>query len=163
MQRAREEMAAASEAFESALGRQHPTMATVLCNRGMLELSAGESQRALDLAARGVELDGTPGNGLLICLNVVALSHAALGEVEEAIAVFERGLGVAEHTLGADHPLAATLLTNLAHVQVEHDLDAAEKAARRSIAILEATHGPDHAHIATPSFTLGRVLARRGR
>jgi tetratricopeptide (TPR) repeat protein len=55
------------------------------------------------------------------------------------------------------------MLTNLAHVQVEHDPAAAERAARRSIAILETTHGPEHPHIRTPLFTLGRVLARRGR
>jgi tetratricopeptide (TPR) repeat protein/tRNA A-37 threonylcarbamoyl transferase component Bud32 len=163
MERGREEMAAASEAFERAVGAKHPKMAAVLCNRAMLELAAGEAERARDLAVRGAELDGTPGNGLVNCLNVVGLSHAALGEVQEAIAVFERGLGIAERALGADHPLAATMLTNLAHVQAEHDVAAAEEAARRSIAILEATHGPEHAHISNPLFTLGRVLARRGR
>jgi tetratricopeptide (TPR) repeat protein len=72
-------------------------------------------------------------------------------------------VGIAESSLGAEHPLAATMLTNLAHVQVEHDLEAAEAAARRSIAILQATRGPQHAHLGVPLFTLGRVLARRGR
>jgi tetratricopeptide (TPR) repeat protein len=161
--RAREELAAASDAFEQAIGSKHPKMAIVLCNRGMLELSAGQPQRARELAGRGLELDSTPGNTLLNCLVVVGLSHDALGEAPEAIAVFERGLRIAESSLGAEHPLTATMLTNLAHVQVEHDLDAAEAAARRSIAILEATLGPQHAHLGPPLSTLGGVLARRGR
>ena len=64
------------------------------------------------------------------------------GHYDEAIPYAERALAFQENTLGAEHPLTATALNNLAELyRIKGDYDKAEPLCSRALAICVATGG----------------------
>ena len=71
------------------------------------------------------------------------------GQFNEARAVRERALAIAEATYGPGHPEVAIRVNNLGMVlQDLGELAAARAAYERSLAIAEATYGPSHPEVA---------------
>lgn len=98
--------------------------------------------RALTLAESAPEPDRAVLAGLFH--NLGGLEHAR-GRAEPGIVWAERGLGLREEIVGANHPDTAADLGALgALYQLAGRLAEAGAAYRRALAVFEAAYGPDH-------------------
>ena len=80
------------------------------------------------------------------------------------ISTARASVGVAEKTLGVDHPATAMLLRNLALSYEEAGLhNRAETTAKRSLAILEAAFGPSDVSLTPVLNVLTETYAAQGR
>ena len=89
---------------------------------------------------------------------------AAQGQLNEAETLHDRVLGIYLRTLGPDHALTATGLSNLGNVRyLQGKLPEAETAHRQALGIREKVLGPNHPDTATSLNNLANVLFEQGK
>jgi tetratricopeptide (TPR) repeat protein len=89
--------------------------------------------------------------------------YAVLADYSQARPILERALAMRESVLGAEHPLTAATIHNLAHLHHDlGDLERAQTLYERSLAIKEKVLGQDHPETATNLDNLALVLKDRG-
>jgi tetratricopeptide (TPR) repeat protein len=89
--------------------------------------------------------------------------HEARGDLDAALADYERAQALKDAALPEDHPERATTLLNLGAIEGKRGrLDVARAYLERSLAILERAHGPEHPDVAGPLTNLGNVARAEG-
>ena len=83
---------------------------------------------------------------------------------DEARAMTERSLRIAEHAYGADHPRVAMGLLNLGSLQIEQgDFAGALASYRRSVPMIEAKLGKDHLYLSYSQRGIASCLVKLHR
>ena len=86
------------------------------------------------------------------------------GRYAEAAKVAKEALGVAEKTVGPDHPAFGVSLNNLAELyRAQGKYAQAEPLYKRALAIVEKTLGPNHPDVATVSENMAKFYKETGR
>jgi CHAT domain-containing protein/tetratricopeptide (TPR) repeat protein len=158
---------------EKVLGPDHPDVATVLYNFGMLYEEAGRFAEAeplykRSLAIREKALGPDHPDHFLVAqsLNNLAELYERLGRYTEAEPLNQRALAIFEKTLGPDNFEVADSLNNLAALYDQQGRYAeAEPLFKRSLAIREKALGPDHrnVNIAQSLNNLASLYVHQGR
>jgi tetratricopeptide (TPR) repeat protein/predicted Ser/Thr protein kinase len=158
----------ARSTYESALGADHPDVATVYNLLGILSLVRGQYDQAIDFHHRALTIRE---NALGPMHPTVGGSQSNLGNVyytqekyEKAVEAYRVALEIAEHVYGPDHPDVGTGLNNLGNaLDLMKDREGALEAYARSLAIREKAFGADHPMVAQTLHNIGivqRVLER---
>ena len=127
--------------YETALGPEHPYVATGLNKLALLYPTPGKYAEAEPLYQRSLAIRekalGPEHPDVAQSLNNLALLYKAQGKHAEAEPLDQRALGIYEKALGPEHPDVATSLNNLAglyHAQGKHaeakDMEERAKAIR---------------------------------
>lgn len=96
-------------------------------------------------------------------LNGQVIQLYRAGRYDEAVPLAERALAISEKTLGAEHPVIATLLNNLALLyKAKGDLGRAESLYQRALAIEEKALGAEHPNVATSLNNLATLYKFKG-
>jgi tetratricopeptide (TPR) repeat protein len=92
--------------------------------------------------------------------NTLAAIYRGQGKLNKARELFERSVSIGEATqLGADATVWASSLNNLAEIAcVQGDFPLAESYARRALAILEKSVGPDHPNVGVALNNLAQAV-----
>jgi tetratricopeptide (TPR) repeat protein len=97
-------------------------------------------------------------------LSGLATAYHFTGEIEKAIAAFERALQIRERVFGASSPVLITTLNNYAELLVAQDRVAQGLAlAERAQTITNATVGKTHPYYVVVSATRGEALLAAGK
>jgi serine/threonine-protein kinase len=87
-----------------------------------------------------------------------------MGAYAEAVARYDRALGVLERALGPEHHQVATTLVNLGMaLHAQGDVRRPTPLFERAVAIQTRTMGPDHPNVAFALVGLGRAEVALGR
>lgn len=175
-----------------ALGPDHPDTATTLSNLGRVldsqgkfgtgaalaattapagaAAAAGRTQAGSTRPARSVSgppaTSGAPAASTDNPQRLVAEAEAlaAQGQLNEAETLHDRVLAIYQRTLGPEHALTATGLSNLGNVRyLQGKFAEAEAAHRQALAVREKVLGPDHPDTATSLSNLANVLFEQGK
>lgn len=104
------------------------------------------------------EADGAPTAAFLLD-RLGSYRQGALGAYQEARHLLERALELREKFCGAEHPVTADSLNNLAGLLgVLREFAAARPLLERALAIREKALGPDHPDVASHLNNLGSLL-----
>jgi tetratricopeptide (TPR) repeat protein/transcriptional regulator with XRE-family HTH domain len=96
-------------------------------------------------------------------MNRIGAYLRSRGDFDRAKRAYERALSIRESVLGADHPVAADSLSDLAGLLRERgELAAARPLHERALAIRERTLGPDHVETSNSLNNLGFLLRDQG-
>jgi len=153
--------------LEKALGPNNPDSATTLSNLGRVLDSQGKfgAGSALVEGSKPVAPTAAPpaaDNPQLLVARAEAL--ISQGEYDQAETLHDRVLSIYERTLGLEHPLTATGLSNLGNVRyLQGKFSDAETAHRRALGIREKVLGPNHPDTATSLNNLANVLFEQGK
>ena len=101
---------------ERLFGPSDPLVAVLLQNMGSLLTAQDRYDEAEPFLQRSLKLldtDKADRQTLAIALNNLALIEHKLGRVDEALMLYERGLGEMERQVGRDHKLLIPILKNL--------------------------------------------------
>jgi len=140
--------------LEKTLGKQHQDSATTLSNLG----------RVLDLQGKFSETAGAEGGEDVKQLSVRAQDMINRGQYKEAETLHFRVVTIHEKTLGKEHPVTATSLSNLGNVlYLQGKFKEAEAVHRRVLAIREKVLGAEHPDTATSMNNLANVLQEQGK
>jgi tetratricopeptide (TPR) repeat protein len=139
---------------ETALGPDHPAVATDLNNLALILRDLGQPQAAQPLLERALTITetalGPDHPAVATDLNNLALILRDLGQPQAAQPLLEQALTITETALGPDHPAVAAHLNNLAAIR--QDLGhpkTARPLLERAITIDAAAYGSDHPAVAT--------------
>ncbi|WP_309895498.1 CHAT domain-containing tetratricopeptide repeat protein [Archangium sp.] len=152
---------------EETLGKNHPTVATLLNNLANLYLEQGLYARAEPLLQRALALrEETLGKNhpdVAFPLNNLASLYQAQGLYARAEPLLQRALALGEETPGKNHPTVATSLNNLAGLYQAQGLYArAEPLFQRALALGEETLGKNHPDVATSLNNLANLYLDQG-
>ncbi len=140
--------------LERTLGKQHPDTAITLSNLA----------RVLDLQGKFSETAGGSADEEAKQLSARAHELAGRGQYQEAESLHYRVVAIHEKTLGKEHPVTATSLSNLGNVlYLQGKFKEAEAVHRRALAIREKVLGAQHPDTATSMNNLANVLQEQGR
>ena len=140
--------------LEKTLGKQHQDTATTLSNLG----------RVLDLQGKYSETAGGGAGEDPKQLSARAQELIDRGQYKEAESLQYRVVAIHEKTLGKEHPISATSLSNLGNVlYLQGKLKEAEAVHRRVLAIREKVLGPEHPDTATSMNNLANALQEQGK
>ena len=152
--------------LEKTLGPNHPDTATTLSNLGRVLDSQGKFGAGSALVAEGKPAGPAlaPAGDNPQLLMARAEELISRGEYGQAETLHDRVLAIYERTLGPEHPLTATGLSNLGNVRyLQGKFSEAETAHRRALAIREKVLGPNHPDTATSLNNLANVLFEQGK
>jgi CHAT domain-containing protein len=97
-------------------------------------------------------------------LNNLAQLYQAQGRYIEAEPLSQRSLGIAEKSLGLNHPDVGMSLNNLAALyQLQGRFAEAEPLFRRAVRIAERSLGPDHTSVGSTLNNLAELYRAQGR
>ena len=140
--------------LEKTLGPQHQDSATTLSNLG----------RVLDLQGKYSETAGGGAGDDAKLLSARAQELIDRGQYKEAETLHYRVVAIHEKTLGKEHPVTATSLSNLGNVlYLQGKAKEAEGVHRRVLAIREKLLGPEHPDTATSMNNLANALQEQGK
>ncbi len=153
---------------ETALGPDHPDVATPLNNLAALYESQGRYGAAKPLYQRSLKIFetalGPDHPDVANSLNNLAELYRAQGRYGAAKPLYQRSLKIYETALGPDHPDVATTLNNLAALYESQGRHGAAKPLyQRSLKIYETALGPDHPDVATALNNLAGLFDTQGR
>lgn len=101
---------------------------------------------------------------LVAATNIRALCHKALGEYQEAEALYREAVGLAEEAYGPEAKETAIMLDNLAGLYFEQQrIDLSEPLRRRALEIFLKTTGPESPNTLTSTQNLGALLYAKGQ
>ncbi|MBI4292201.1 MAG: CHAT domain-containing protein [Betaproteobacteria bacterium] len=148
--------------LEKALGPAHPDTATTMSNLGRVLDSQGKLGASAEIGAAQPGPAKTPDDPLQLAARAEEL--IARGQYQEAETLHYRVLAIHEKTLGIEHPITATSLSNLGNVlYLQGKFEEAEQVHRRTLRIRERVLGPSHPDTATSLNNLGNVLFMQGK
>jgi len=143
----------AREIDEKALGKNHPTVATIINNLATLYQKLGDYTKAESLFNSCLEIRekalGKDHSDVATSLNNLAALYQARGDYAKAEPLYQRSLEIFEKARGKDHPHVATSLNNLAGLYATlGDYTKAEPLYKRALEIDEKALGKDHPDVA---------------
>lgn len=150
-------------------GSNHADTATTMSNLGRVLDSQGKFGASAGIAAQSSAqsaalADATPVGNDPKALASQADALAAKGQYREAESLQQRVVGIHEGTVGREHPLTATSLSNLGNLlYVQGKFAEAERVHRRALGIREKVLGPEHPDTATSLNNLANVLLEQGK
>jgi tetratricopeptide (TPR) repeat protein len=148
---------------EAAFGPDHPNVALILSDLGVVLLDLGDLPGAKESLERALKIDeavfGPDHPNVAIRLSNLGLVLKNLGDLPGAKERLERAMRIDEVVLGPDHSNVAIRLSNLGLVLKDlGDFPGAKERFERAMRINEAAFGPDHPNVATVVNNLGLVL-----
>ena len=157
----------AMQAFEQALGKEHPDVAGKLGYLADLHENLGQHAEAEALYTRSLAIKekklGPEHRSVATILNNLAGVYQSTGQYAKAEPLYRRSLAIEEKKLGPEHLEAAPSLNNLAGLYYRMGQYAkAEPLYLRALAIYEKALGPEHPGVATSLNNLA-VLYRDAR
>ncbi len=169
----------ALEIRKKQLGSEHPDVAEVLNNLGVLLKAQGKDGEAEPFYRRALEIDEEAEllyrRALEIRVKLLGLDHldvveslnnlAALlynqGKYRESESLFSRALDICEKQHGLDHPYVALSVNNLGMLlKVQGKYREAESLYRRALEIWEKQLGSDHPNTKIAKKNLGDLLQK---
>ena len=146
---------------EAACGPNHPDVAGILDELGVVQDDLGELEKARASEERALRIFetayGPDHPDVARALGNLGNSAAHMGDLEAARTAYDRALAIEEATYGPDHPDVAVTLSNLSVVQRQlGERKAARASKERALRIFEAAYGPNWPYIRT----IRRLLAR---
>lgn len=151
--------------LERFCGNNHPHVATLLNNLGVLYVDSGNLAKAepLHLRALAIREDLNDVQGIAASMNNLAEVYRLQDRLDEAEPLYRHSLAIAERELGIFHPKVSILTNNLAILcGRQGKLTEAEGFYLRTLAIRERNFGADHPNIATVLNNLAGFYARTG-
>ncbi len=157
----------AARAGVTRLGEPASLREKLQSTEGLVAFASGRAAEAVEILEAAIETiearRGRDAVGLIQPSNVLAASHAALGQPERAYDGFERVRALVEHHYGGDHPLYARVLINLGASardagmleRAAAHLDEASESLRRQL-------GPSHPTFVQALHNLADVEEGRG-
>lgn len=147
------------QAYEAALGPEHPFIADALSSLGHDLAEQGQYVESTEYTNRALQIwertHGTQHPRFAGGLNDLGFAQMYRAEYEEAEATFLRALAVSEEAFGPEDLHVAVVLSNLGGVQAalgHHEK--AREAHRRALAITERELGPEHPDVALELMSL---------
>ena len=136
-------------------GPDHADTATTMSNLGRVLDAQGKFGASASIAAAGDNPQ---------TLAQRASDLAAKGQYREAESLQQRVVQIHEKSMGAEHPLTATSLSNLGNVlHLQGKFAEAEQIHRRALAIRTKVLGHGHPDTATSLNNLANVLFEQGK
>ncbi len=149
--------------LEKTLGKQHQDSATTLSNLGRVLDLQGKFSDASGAAGGAGGAGGTGGEDAKL-LSVRAQELINRGQFKEAETLHQRVVGIHEKTLGREHAVTATSLSNMGNVlYLQGKFKEAEAVHRRVLAIREKVIGTEHPDTATSMNNLANVMQEQGK
>lgn len=133
---------------------------------GRSEYGRGDYEKAVRLFQAATSEAERTQNGpqLAVSLSELAKVYAAQGKYDQAAALYNRALQIAEAANDPDQRLVAAVLTNWANVyRNQGKFDEAAQLNTRALAILENTLGRDDETVATVINNLAMVYVAGGK
>jgi len=154
-------------ASETALGHDHPDVATALNNLALLHQTTGDYDRAELLYLRALKIreggGATDDPAIATELNNLAELYRNRGEYSRAEPLYLRALAIREKALRSGHPDVATSLNNLALLyQAKGDYDRAELLYKRALALREQVLGANHLDTSASLNNLAQLYLVKG-
>jgi tetratricopeptide (TPR) repeat protein/tRNA A-37 threonylcarbamoyl transferase component Bud32 len=146
----------------------HPLVAALESNVGLLLRNVGEQDGALDAHRRALAIRerifGDAHPSVAGSWAYVGNALADRGDIEGGIAALRRSLEIAEPAYGPDHPEVARILHSLSEWLLQRgEYDEAQTTAQRAFAIREATLGVEHESTGSSVMLLGELDLIHGR
>ncbi|MEO1086254.1 MAG: tetratricopeptide repeat-containing protein kinase family protein, partial [Acidobacteriota bacterium] len=150
----------------AAVGDNHPSIPICLeavANR--LPPASPERSRLLDEALeKQRRLEPEPGLGTAQGLNHLGMARLAEDRLDEALAHFRESSALVERELGADHPFAVAVRSNLSATLTRlNRFEEEEQIDRRNVERAKALYGPESTAVAKTLNNLGTTLSAAGR
>jgi tetratricopeptide (TPR) repeat protein len=147
---------------DATLGQEHPNVAILLQNLGMLYQADRKYAEAEPLLKRSLTIRekalGPDHPDVASSLNNLAELHRAQAKYAKAEPLFKRSLAIMEKALGPEHPEVAGSLQNLGMLyQADRKYAEAEPLFKRSLAIREKAFGSEHPDVATSLEVLAKL------
>lgn len=138
----------ALEAYERAIGREHPYLASFLNNLAITYENLGRDEDALLIQKRALTINENI-NGLFhsdtaLSLGELADTYRRLGRFDQALPLLQRALKIHENTRGPEDSITVSGMNRLANIY--HELaqyDAALALQQRATNINEKVNGPE--------------------
>jgi len=145
--------------FERVLGKEHPNIATILNNLGLLYHLIGDYTQAKPLYERSLVIRekvlGEDHPDVATSLNNLAELYESQGSYVQAKPLLERSLAITEKALGKEHPDFAIRLNNFAGLYyAQGDYAQARLLYERSLKILENVLDKEHPNVLTAKENL---------
>jgi len=152
--------------LESALGGDHPEVATVLGSLGATYYRQGDHARARDRFQRSLDIrERVFGNEHpIVARSVYRLAIVAATELDykRSEELYRRALELFLRAHGEEHAKTALVLSGLGHLYYSIGRHAeSEDVLRRSVAIREKLLGPDHPRTGSSLAMLGTLLNKK--
>jgi len=153
---------------ETALGTEHPDVATILNSYGGNCVLLGQVDRGRAFIERALRIRektlGPKHVTLAASLNNLADVLRRQGELAAAEAALRRAIEIWNETLGEDHPESSIAHASLAEVLAEAGaLDEARTEAERARFVRERTLGSNHPLVGRSLFSLAEIDRKAGR
>ncbi|MEM7375660.1 MAG: tetratricopeptide repeat protein, partial [Bacteroidota bacterium] len=152
----------------TALGKNHPRVATCYNNLGSAYKSKGEYDRAITYYQLALSIDTTAlrKNHPKVAINYNNLGSAydSKGDYDRAITYYQSALAIDTTALEKNHPLVAIRYVNLGTAyshKGEHDR--AITYFQSALSIFQKVYGASHPHIAVSYHNLGRAYQSKGK
>ena len=154
--------------WEQQVGPEHPHVATLLTNLGILYREQGKyaeaeplCQQALSIWEQQVDPDHAQ---IVVLLNNLAILNTSRGRYAEAEPLYLRALAICEQQLGMRHRETARTLNNVGNLySFQGRYAEAEPLYQRSLRIWEQLVGPEHSRLAYPLHGLGALYHYQGK
>jgi tetratricopeptide (TPR) repeat protein len=153
--------------WEKQLGREHPQLATVINNLGLVLKDMGDLPSAKACFERAMMIwekqFGRDHPNVASCANNLGSVLQALGDLLGAKNMLERALAIDEKIYGKEHPEIAMDVNNLGRVlRAMGDLLGAKTMYERALAINEKIYGKEYPDVSIDVNNLGMVLVDLG-
>ena len=157
----------ALQRYRSAVGDEHPHIASTLSNLGLVLKAQGHHAEARATYERSIATYertlGPAHPDVARPLNNLGVLLSLMGEYDQAEKHHLRALAIYENALGEKHPRLASTLNNLGLVlKARGSYDQAQAYFERSLAIYEDALGAEDPRLASTLNNLGQILELRG-
>jgi CHAT domain-containing protein/Tfp pilus assembly protein PilF len=156
------------QAYERALGPEHPEVGKTLSNLANVVSEAGDLAEARRLYERAIAIQekrqGPDHPDVALNVNNLGDVFYLVGDFETSAALFERARRTLERVYGPDHTRVAMAMGNLAQVRgAQGREEEAQRLYRRALAIREKAVGPEHPSLVYTLTGFAELQARLGR
>ncbi|MBC8116289.1 MAG: tetratricopeptide repeat protein [Candidatus Saccharimonas sp.] len=153
--------------YETALGSEHPEVATSINNLGRVLQDLGDLTGAKQAFEQALKIDetlfGPEHPNVARDTNYLGDVLRELGDLPGAKQALERALKIDEKVYGPDHPEVASDINHLGRVLQElGDLEGSKQAFERALKIEEMAFGPNHPSVAIDVWNLGTAFQSLG-
>ncbi len=152
---------------DSAWGRDHTSSVEVRHGLAFILMQKDEGERAvqvLEEAAAILQAQPEPGRTRVIANGILlGQAYASMGQFDRARAQYLETLRRSDQLLGPEHAYRASILLELARLDIgDGQLDSGEARARESLALTERILRPNHRFATWARVVLARIRAARG-
>ena len=167
LQEAKSDYERALKIYEDARGPDHPNVAAVASNIGLILKDQGDLVGALEYSRRALKIDeqvyGPDHPQVAIFANNIGQILKDQGDLAGAVEYSRRALQIDEQVYGPDHPCVARDANNIGTILKDQgDLAEALEYSLRALQIDEKAYGPDHPTVASVANNIGQILQDQG-